>query len=110
MSDRQMRRLILYLLTIIIGMAVAGGGVMQAQLANGQPIEAAPILAAVLGVLITGLSGTVLPALRTSAEEEDDDGRLDVDTLLADIDSLTLEERTELIYRLEARGRTRGRG
>lgn len=106
MSDRQARRLILYLLTILIGMVVAGGGVMQTMLANGQQIEAAPILAAVLGVLITGLSGTVLPALKTSAEE-DDDGRLDVDTLLADIDSLTLEERTELIYRLEARAKVR---
>lgn len=106
MSDRQARRLILYLLTILIGMVVAGGGVMQTMLANGQPIEAAPILAAVLGVLITGLSGTVLPALKTSAEE-DDDGRLDVDTLLADIDSLTLEERSELIYRLEARAKVR---
>lgn len=106
MSDRQARRLILYLLTILIGMVVAGGGVMQTMLANGQQIEAAPILAAVLGVLITGLSGTVLPALKTSAEE-DDDGRLDVDTLLADIDSLTLEERSELIYRLEARAKVR---
>lgn len=106
MSDRQARRLILYLLTIIVGMAVAGGGVMQAQLANGQPIEAAPILAAVLGVLITGLSGTVIPALKTSAEEQDLPAP-DVDSLLADIDNLTALERAELIYRLEARAKAR---
>ncbi len=102
MSDRQTRRLILYLLTIVIGCLVAGGGVAQTMLANGQPVEPGPILAAVLGVLMTGLSGTVIPALKTSAEEED--APLDVDTLLADIDNLTRDERAELIYRLEARG------
>lgn len=108
MSDRQVRRLLLYLLTILIGMMVAGGGVAQTMLANGQQLEAGPILAAVLGVLMTGLSGTVIPALKTSAEEEDT-GPLDVDTLLADINDLTPLERQELIYRLEQRGRL-GRG
>jgi len=103
MSDRQARRLILYLLTILIGMLVAGGGVMQTMLANGQALEPAPILAAVLGVLMTGLSGTVIPALKTSAEEEEPPDP-DVDSLLADIDNLTRDERAELIYRLEARG------
>ena len=108
MSDRQARRLILYLLTILIGCLVAGGGVAQTSLANGQPLEPGPIIAAVLGVLMTGLSGTVIPALKTSAEEEDD-GPVDVDTLLADIDALTPLERQELIFRLEGRGRM-GRG
>lgn len=104
MSDRQARRLTLYLLTILIGCLVAGGGVAQTMLANGQPVESGPILAAVLGVLMTGLSGTVIPALKTSAEEEDD-GPLDVDTLLADIDALPPLARRELIFRLEERGK-----
>lgn len=108
MSDRQARRLILYLLTILIGMVVAGGGVMQTMLANGQQIEAAPILAAVLGVLMTGLSGTVIPALKTSAEEDAEPLDPDVDSLLADIDNLTRDERDELIQRLEWRARGRG--
>lgn len=107
MSDRQARRLILYLLTILIGMVVAGGGVMQAQLADGQPLEAGPILAAVLGVLITGLTGTIIPALKTSAEE-DEPMDPDVDSLLADIDNLTRDERAELIARLEWRARGKG--
>lgn len=107
MSDRQTRRLILYLLTILIGMVVAGGGVAQTMLANGQPVEPGPILAAVLGVLMTGLTGTVIPALKTSAEEDEPDAP-DVDSLLADIDNLTSLERQELVYRLEQRGRGRG--
>lgn len=108
MSDRQARRLILYLLTILLGCLVAGGGVAQTSLTNGQPLEPGPIIAAVLGVLMTGLSGTVIPSLKTSAEEEDD-GPVDVDTLLADIDDLTPMDRAELIYRLEQRNRA-GRG
>ena len=109
MSDRQARRLILYLLTILLGCLVAGGGVAQTMLANGQPIEPGPIIAAMLGVLLTGLSGTVIPALKTSAEEEDDGGPIDVNTLLVDIDNLTPVERGELIYQLEQRSRL-GRG
>jgi hypothetical protein len=69
MSDEQLRRLNLYLLAIAVGAIVAGGGVLQHQLTTTGEIDAAPILAAMLGALITGLSTSVLPALKMSAEQ-----------------------------------------
>lgn len=69
MSAEQLRRLNLYLLAIAIGAIVSGGGVLQHQLATTGVIDTAPILAAMLGALITGLTTSVLPALKMSAEQ-----------------------------------------
>lgn len=69
MTAEQLRRLNLYMLAIAIGAIVSGGGVLQHQLATTGVIDTAPIMAAMLGALITGLTTSVLPALKASAEE-----------------------------------------
>ncbi len=70
MTTEQLRRLNLYMLAIAIGAIVSGGGVLQHQLATTGVIDTAPIMAAMLGALITGLTTSVLPALKASAEQE----------------------------------------
>lgn len=69
MTAEQLRRLNLYMLAIAIGAIVSGGGVLQHQLATIGVIDTAPIMAAMLGALITGLTTSVLPALKASAEQ-----------------------------------------
>lgn len=66
MTSSQLHVLNLYLIIIIVGALVGGGGVAQTQLAAGQEIDWPPILAATLGALITGLSTMVLPSLRAA--------------------------------------------
>lgn len=68
MTAEQLRRLNLYMLAIAIGAIVSGGGVLQHQLATTGEFDAAPIMAAMLGALITGLTTSVLPALKASAD------------------------------------------
>lgn len=76
MTSSQLRVLNLYLIIIIVGALVGGGGVAQIQLATGQQIDWPPILAATLGALITGLSTMVLPSLRAALAESAPDADL----------------------------------
>lgn len=69
MTSEQLRVLNLYLIIIVVGAVIGGGGVAQTQLAAGQQIDWPPILAATLGALITGLSTMVLPSLRAAVAE-----------------------------------------
>lgn len=68
MTSEQLRVLNLYLIIIVVGAVIGGGGVAQSQLAAGQPIDWAPILAATLGPILTGISGMVLPSLKAAVQ------------------------------------------
>jgi cation transporter-like permease len=60
-----------YGLAILIGALVAGGGVLQAQLMAGQVVDWTPVLVAILGVLLTGCTTTLLPALNGAGVDPD---------------------------------------
>lgn len=105
MSAEQLRRLNLYMLAIAIGAIVAGGGVLQNQLATTGEFNPTPVLAAMLGALITGLTTSVLPALKQSVEQP---AGTEVDQLIDRLEALPKEDRDELTTRMEWRARLRG--
>lgn len=63
MKEASLENLGRYALAILLGAAVAGGGVLHAQLVGGHPIDWTPVLVATLGSLLTGVSAMLLPKL-----------------------------------------------
>lgn len=107
MTNDQLRRLNLYLIAIAVGAIVAGGGVLQNQLATTGVFNPTPVLAAMLGALITGLTSSVLPSLKESIDQPQG---ADIDTLIDRLEALPKEDREELSARLEWRAKLRGEG
>jgi hypothetical protein len=59
-TDPMTRTIILYVLSILAGAIAAGLGVLATQLTGTDPINWRPVLAAMIGALVTGLAASRL--------------------------------------------------